>query len=204
MCSKGRFTALASDPLCVVGIDIAAPRQLAGRKNMPFPEAVEALRSEFSHSEWATIQSFAPDAAGMEACFQRLWSLKEAYIKARGDGLGFSPLSRAEFAFERDVRGGSTVGGGAAVLWLDGELRRSWCFELGRLGGDHVVCVARGPPREIVDAFGAFTATFGRFGLSDEELGKHVRGCPGPPFTVLQVSALLEMLGGGPAEEAGH
>ena len=41
----------------------------------------------------------------------------QAFIKARGDGLGFEPLSRAEFSFE----GSDSLEGNAATVSVDGQ-----------------------------------------------------------------------------------
>ncbi|KXZ56299.1 hypothetical protein GPECTOR_1g263 [Gonium pectorale] len=104
--------------------------------------------------EWGLLKSMADDEARREVIFQRLWSLKEAFVKARGDGLGFHPLSRAAFCFpDGDPWARS------AHLTLDGESNSSWHFELHDLDDGHCVSVALGPPAEAVDADGAFKST---------------------------------------------
>ncbi|KAG1661534.1 hypothetical protein FOA52_000044 [Chlamydomonas sp. UWO 241] len=192
---EGNFTALAADPLCVVGIDVAAPNQVRRRGGEAFATAIEIFRAQFAPSEWALIQGCAHDEGQMESWFQRLWSLKEAFVKARGDGLGFEPLSRAEFSFTRRPEDGGLDGSSASVA-VDGVRQPSWSFELQRLGGDHWVSVARGPPHDIVDAHGHFTATFGRPRLTADEVGRHVKGAPGPAFALLSVAQLAAALGG--------
>ena len=79
---QGDFTALASEPYCVCGIDVAAPHQLhrpapaaAGAPLWPAP--LDVFRSQFSAAEWAEVQSHAGDEGRMDSCFQRFWSLKE-------------------------------------------------------------------------------------------------------------------------------
>lgn len=74
-----------------------------------------------------------------------LWA--QSYIKARGDGLGFEPLSRARFEFE----GGNPWAPRARVV-VDGKQRPRWCFRLHELPHGHWVSVAQGDPTDIVDA----------------------------------------------------
>ena len=63
--------------------------------------------------------SITEEEVALESRFQRIWSLKEAFIKARGDGLGFEPLSRAEFSFD----GNLGIWSDAARVQVDGELQ---------------------------------------------------------------------------------
>ncbi|GLI65487.1 hypothetical protein VaNZ11_009023 [Volvox africanus] len=118
---EGRYVAIASDPMYLVGVDVAAPRcgrtgpEAAGR---PLDQYLHSFRGQLAESEWALLEQLAPDEGQREATFQRLWSLKEAFIKARGDGLGFQPLSRAAFEFPDGDPWASS-----AKLVLDGELQ---------------------------------------------------------------------------------
>ena len=48
--------------------------------------------------------------------FRRHWSLKEAFVKARGDGIGFE-LGKCEFVFDGDCRWAET-----ASVKVDGVL----------------------------------------------------------------------------------
>lgn len=127
----------------------------------------------------------------------------QAYIKARGDGLGFEPLSRAEFVFGHRSNGGSSAAASVASLLVDGAPMPAWSFELAVLGRDHVVSVARGPPSDVVDALGGFRATLLRPMLAEHEVCAHVAASPGPPFEVLSVEQLLAMLDGGSCDHEG-
>jgi 4'-phosphopantetheinyl transferase len=74
--------------------------------------------------QWHRVASRGPDESAMEAAFQRAWSCKEAYVKARGDGLGFAPLSRihvdvVETAAEVGAAGQTGVA--VAVAVADGK-----------------------------------------------------------------------------------
>lgn len=48
--------------------------------------------------------------------FRKLWSLKEAFVKARGDGLAF-PLDSVEFAIAAGQAPTAKVGGAAQADW---------------------------------------------------------------------------------------
>eukprot|EP00798_Chlamydomonas_sp_ICE-L_P007540 gene7540-689_t len=107
---EGDYVVLASEPICLVGIDVAAPQQLRRPgSSTSLAAALESMQGQLSPVEgqwspltWELVMSFEKDEAKMEACFQRLWSLKEgqslqsavpllpnAFIKARDDGVGF-------------------------------------------------------------------------------------------------------------------
>eukprot|EP00877_Chromochloris_zofingiensis_P014382 jgi/Chrzof1/9198/Cz03g39160.t1 len=73
----------------------------------------------------------------------------QAFIKARGDGLGFEPLSRVEVLFQGDAVMATT-----AVIAVDGTAQHRWRMMLHQLPNRHWVAVARGPPEAVVDAFG--------------------------------------------------
>lgn len=178
---EGRYVALVSEPLCVCGVDIAAPEQLRKRGARSLEQALATFKQCFSNDEWSQVNCWAPDADKVESCFQKLWSLKEAFVKARGDGLGFEPLSRACF----------TLGHGSiASLKVDGTPQPRWGFFLHDVGHRHWISVARGPPEDVVDAFGGFKQTFLKPYLSNQELEEHL-AAPEPPFMLQTVEQLL-------------
>ena len=54
-----------------------------------------------------------------------------------------------------------------------------WAFHSQRLSGGHWVSVARGPPEDIVDAWGTFTSTLRSRSLSAEQMKvTHQNPCP--------------------------
>ena len=122
----------------------------------------------------------------MEACFRQHWSLKEAFTKARGDGIAFE-FHRIEFSLFGGGGGGGSEGGtaataaaataaaataeggegGAAVrlherasVAVDGQQLAGWRFDIQPLSAGHWVSVARGPPDDAVDEWASFRATF--------------------------------------------
>lgn len=110
---EGDYVALASDPHCIVGVDVAAPQQIRRRGAAgPLLDSLRLLRGQLTGAEWARISGLAGDEAAMEAAFQGVWGCKEAFVKARGDGLGFDPLSRIHVDIM--AHGGGRVAGSNA------------------------------------------------------------------------------------------
>jgi 4'-phosphopantetheinyl transferase len=138
----------------------------------------------------------------MEMTFRKLWSLKEAYTKARGDGLGF-PFNRCEFTLGGTHPGAPSRGvehpGGAlpsvvetAAVTVDGQPRPEWKFFIQPLRDDHWVSVARGPPADAVDAHGGFVSTFRKPKLGPEELARG-HAAAEPPFASKRVEELVPL-----------
>lgn len=105
---EGYWVVLASEPVCLCGVDVAAPQQIRRAPGVPLLQSLLALRDQFSLREWNDVIRLEDNEHRMEETFQQYWSLKEAFIKARGDGLGFSPLSRAAFSLVRSQPAAST------------------------------------------------------------------------------------------------
>lgn len=126
----------------------------------------------------------------MEDCFRKFWSLKEAYTKARGDGLGFE-FKRCEFVLANatgvGVQGQSVQ---QATLKVDGRSMPHWGFYIQALEEDHWISVARGPPTDIVDANGTFKKTFGDLALKPMPIMEELKQ-PEPRFDAKQVSELV-------------
>eukprot|EP01012_Entosiphon_sulcatum_P040835 TRINITY_DN5456_c0_g1_i1.p1 TRINITY_DN5456_c0_g1~~TRINITY_DN5456_c0_g1_i1.p1 ORF type:complete len:308 (+),score=39.52 TRINITY_DN5456_c0_g1_i1:25-924(+) len=175
---EGHFVVLASEGLCIVGIDVAAPQQIRRVGDIrPTSELLQMFRDQFTPHEWQCIRT-GHDDRQMERAFRRHWSLKEAFLKARGDGIVF-PLQRCEFRFPEN-----NVWADEPSVAVDNVLQPQWAFHLDSLPDDHFVSVARGPPKDILDAFGEFTRTLKRPAPSAEELGAAMRS-PHPDFTFL-------------------
>lgn len=137
---EGRYVVLAAEPHCLCGMDVAAPE--AYRK----PLNLDSLKSTFTDREWAFVEE-----RDTLPRFRALWACKEAFTKARGDGLGF-PFRDAEFTLAYDA------GGFGAVVAVDGIRLDDWRFR-GVVLEEHVCVVARGPITSIVDGEGAFRRT---------------------------------------------
>lgn len=108
-----------------VGVDV---------ERLDRPEPLDRLaRRVFARSEreaWSALSE-----ATRRARFFELWTLREAYLKARGLGMG-APLHA--FAFDLDAPGGLVFS-----AQPDFEPRpEAWRFEVGPLGEDHRLAVA--------------------------------------------------------------
>eukprot|EP00892_Ulva_mutabilis_P008408 jgi/Ulvmu1/593/UM001_0601.1 len=167
---EGDWVVLASDPEWLCGIDVAAPNQLRFAEHLPVMERMRMLHKFFSEHEYETAQSYAHDDAKLERFFRHLWSLKESFLKARGDGLQIC-LDRASFTLEALLPMsaesrimGSTQRTAAAArslsasprvsahVSIDGVPAPQWVFSITLLPGDHVVSTALAPAAESVDA----------------------------------------------------
>lgn len=134
----GAIVAIAAHPHALVGVDVVQTSERPNARTT-MDEFFRAFENHFNASEWAYIRR-AADATDQYQCFYRLWSLKEAYIKAIGIGLGFS-LLRAEFFFNE-----------AQAQWqmrLDGQVASEWSFQSTHVDAAHIVSVAYGPLEAI-------------------------------------------------------
>ena len=152
---EGRYVVLASEPRCVVGVDVAAPEQFRRRpsgKPVDLNKFFANMRGGvLAENEWHQIKN-AQDQAKQ---FRYFWSCKEAFTKARGDGVAFG-LGRADFA----IRHNDDQNTFEASVSVDGHHLDQWRFFGTELDKGHIVTVARGPPNDIVDAYGDFKRTF--------------------------------------------
>ncbi|WIA35520.1 hypothetical protein OEZ86_003946 [Tetradesmus obliquus] len=196
---EGDYVVLAAEGRCLCGVDVAAPQQLRRRgSSRSLQDCIALLRDQLAPGEWDLLQSLQGDESAVESAFQSMWSCKEAFIKARGDGVGFAPLSRIEAQLTHPAA--ATQPGQqqqqqqqpvqAVRLLVDGQPQPQWRAFLQQLPGRHWVCVVRGPPAAAVDAIGEFKATFQEPHLSDEQLQVHL-DAHSPAFDMLTVEDLL-------------
>lgn len=133
--------------------------------------------------QWTSIRQAGTDEDEQYEAFQQHWGLKEAFVKARGDGLGFD-LGRASFTItDEDTCKTARVS-------VDGKRQPLWRFHLQELGSRHWVSVARGPIEDVVDALKGFTATFGRPRPEPDEY-EEALSAPWPKFELVTVLDLL-------------
>ena len=205
---EGHYVVLAAEPLCVCGIDVTEPWALRNgtingamrKKQQSMDEQLRIFRDQLTPSETALIERFRPDELKMEHAFRKFWSLKEAYTKGRGDGLGFE-FNRCSFRY---IGAALESGGGfglaadrgsvgqpvaLASVVVDGKANKLWRFYVQPLQDDHFISVVRGSPKEIVDANGAFRASLAE-PLAKEKLQAEFER-PEPPFATKLVSDLL-------------
>jgi len=176
---EGRYVALAAEPLLVCGVDVAAPEQVRGARRS-LEALFKSMESQLTRREWRTIEA-APTERAKEDLFRKYWSLKEAYTKARGDGIAF-PLGKCDFHLDDATS--------TATVIVDGQPLDQWKFFLQPLPESHWVSVARGPPADIIDAFGAFKATFKRPSLPPAEMAAQLNQKE-PSFIMKTIEELL-------------
>ena len=131
---SGDLVAVAVAAGRAVGVDVEA-----GRTTM---DVMDLAAGHFAPAEIAALASVDP--ADRRAAFIRCWTRKEAYVKARGEGLGF-PLPRFAVAFGADQAPG--------LLWVADEpdAPRQWAvFDLAPGAGYAGAVVVAGPPVSLV------------------------------------------------------
>ncbi|XVF84473.1 hypothetical protein PTKIN_Ptkin17bG0039600 [Pterospermum kingtungense] len=122
----GDYVAIASEPLCLVGLDIVC---CVVPKKETVVEYVQNFSSCFSSLEWDQIITAGSNNEVLTE-FYRFWSLKEAYVKAIGSGLAYG-LHRVEFYHNTSWTNISVK--------VDGVLNAQWRFWLSDLGKGHWV-----------------------------------------------------------------
>ena len=186
------------------------------------------MHNYFTPKEWQAVRACGPDEAAMEACFRQHWSLKEAFTKARGDGIAFE-FSRIEFSlFGGGGEGGTAAAaaataaswtttedgaagaGGAAVrlherasVSVDGRQQLGWRFDIQPLSAGHWVSVARGPPDDALDEWASFRATFTLLRPAAPLLQEHMQRAE-PRFEARDVADLVPAALCAAYEEAGR
>nr|A0A1B3PEJ0.1 RecName: Full=Phosphopantetheinyl transferase; Short=PPTase [Thraustochytrium sp. ATCC 26185]AOG21007.1 phosphopantetheinyl transferase [Thraustochytrium sp. ATCC 26185] len=130
----GDWVVLMGHPSRAVGVDIMKYEQPKGTQSLE--EFFTTMRNSFTPDEWGRIRLGATgNAVGAPHLrrFYKYWSLKEAYLKAIGIGIGFG-LQRASFTLDEES--------GIAMLDLDGARDTQFTFRLSQLDDEHCVSVA--------------------------------------------------------------
>ena len=104
---------------------------------------MEAIARQFFHSDEVEMLRRTP-AADRQTAFIRLWTLKEAYLKARGTGLS-TPLSHCAF----DVRNPDRIR--VAFHGDLGDVSDHWLFRLTMLDKSHIMALAVKSGEEKLD-----------------------------------------------------
>ncbi|XP_037492951.1 L-aminoadipate-semialdehyde dehydrogenase-phosphopantetheinyl transferase isoform X2 [Jatropha curcas] len=173
----GDYVAIASEPVCIVGVDIVC---CVKPPNETISEFIQNFASYFSHLEWnKIINSGTSDEVLVE--FYRYWCLKEAYVKATGSGL-VNGLDRVEFHHTnwRNI-----------FVKIDGEPITEWRFWIFELQERHWVSVARGHPKAAAESY---KRTIRRLEFDEEEYreGLYLPNVSFVDKTVEQLILLLE------------
>ncbi|XP_068493924.1 phosphopantetheinyl transferase-like isoform X2 [Phaseolus vulgaris] len=172
----GDYVAIASEPVCLVGIDIVSYDVPQGET---ITEFIQPFSSYFSCLEWDNIV-MAGTSDDVLVEFYRYWSLKEAYVKAIGSGLT-EGLNKVEFSHTRWTNISAKVNGKVMTQW------RFWLFEL---EDRHCVSIARVHP---VSAATSYKRTLKKVEFTEEEytLGLHL---PNVDFVQLGIEQLISII----------
>ncbi|XP_059628444.1 uncharacterized protein LOC132271166 [Cornus florida] len=172
----GDYVAIASEPVCLVGLDIVS-HFIPERETIQ--EYIQNFSSYFSSLEWNNIIN-ADTCDGMLNEFYRYWCLKEAFVKAMGIGVGYR-LDHVVFHHTNWTN---------IFVEVDGEELKDWRFWLFELAKGHLVCIAKGHPRTATKSY---KKTLKRLQFDEEEyhLGLHL---PSVGFMLQTVNELISVL----------
>lgn len=198
---EGDFVVLASEPTCLCGIDVGAPREK--RDNMDGEHAFRGSFEDFESlfagdlTERELADAHAAGAGAMPACFDhflRVWACKEAVAKATGTGVLAGQTGTPGLTRSLDLEaGGFGPGACEPVVRFRGEVARgarSWRLMQEPLPDGHWLTVAKGPVQCVVDADGLFSARLRRKQFSAAEW-RELLSEPAPAFQHLPVAALV-------------
>uniref|UniRef100_A0A5B7AJU2 holo-[acyl-carrier-protein] synthase n=1 Tax=Davidia involucrata TaxID=16924 RepID=A0A5B7AJU2_DAVIN len=169
----GDYVAIASEPICLVGLDIVS-HFIPEKETVP--EFIQNFSSYFSSLEWDKIIN-AGTCDEMLNEFYRYWCLKEAFVKAIGTGVGYR-LDSVEFHHTSWTN---------LFVKVDGKELKDWRFWLFELGKRHSVSVARGHPRNATESYKK-TLRQTQFGEEEYHLGLHL---PNVSFVLRTVEELI-------------
>uniref|UniRef100_G2XM46 holo-[acyl-carrier-protein] synthase n=1 Tax=Oryza brachyantha TaxID=4533 RepID=G2XM46_ORYBR len=172
---QGDYVGIASEPLCLVGLDIVCISKPQGETALEF---IKNFSSHLTDHEWnCIVSSGSPDEMLTE--FYMYWCLKEAFVKATGAGVGFG-LQRLEFHHTNwtDIS-----------LSIDGEEARKWRFWLFKIDEMYMASIARGHPEDAIDSF---KRTLSDVVVQEEEL-QGALDIPEEAFTIWTVEQLLQL-----------
>ncbi|WVZ54606.1 hypothetical protein U9M48_005378 [Paspalum notatum var. saurae] len=171
---QGDFVGIASEPLCLVGLDIVSVSKPQGESVAEF---ISNFSSYLTGHEWDCIVR-AGTPCEVLAEFYRYWCLKEAFVKAIGAGVGFG-LHRLEFHHEQWT---------SISICIDGEVSKKWRFWLFSLDQKHLASIAKGPPEDAVDSF---KKTLPNVTVTEEQLHLSLES-PEEGFTLWTVEQLTQ------------
>jgi hypothetical protein len=116
-----------------------------------------------------------------------IWSLKESFVKARGDGIVFD-LHRIEFSNVQEVALG-TLPSSSLCVAVDSVAAPEWHFDA-QFIDEHWFTTSRCPPCNVIDANGQFLASMKKREFSDAEWLAEAT-VPWPPFCALTLNDLM-------------
>jgi len=132
---QGAYAVIASEPHSRVGIDVM---EIEFTRNKSTEEFFSTMDRQFTAKEWEAITRPCDEWEQLSN-FYRYWCLKESFVKAVGDGIGFS-LKRLEFQVNSALEYGLSASD--TKIYIDGKLSEDWIFHETKLDTTHCVAVA--------------------------------------------------------------
>ena len=148
---QGDYVVVVADDV-MIGVDVMDTREKHGDQEKFF----DLMNRQFTDDEWKEIKLLNDPVSQMKS-FYRHWCLKESYVKAIGEGIGYSLLS-LNFVTNSAVVTDAVVTD--TKLFNNNLLAQDWTFEESVIGVDHVVAVAK-------NAVSNFTPSFIEINFSD-------------------------------------
>lgn len=189
---EGSWVVLASEPFCVAGVDVTNRRKCNLRRDGEDTDIFSSFSDFLAEPEWQDVRAAGSREDQCET-FSRYWGAKEAFVKARGDGLAYNVRNVVFRWTPLPVGPGGEHHRYEGTAQIDGELSTVWHFAQEKLPcKDSWVTVARGPLTAIVDSEGSLKATHRKShpAISTREWERAVR-TDRPLFSVLPVRALV-------------
>lgn len=187
---EGSWVVCASEPHCICGIDVAELRRF--KPNGDPIDFHKSFKDQLTQVEWDDVNNAGKSLDDQYECFSRYWAAKEAFSKARGDGMGFT-FGKCEFHW-KPLQGFPAKTAYEGTVKVEGKLLPMWRLVQHKLPGEksHWATVARGPLTDIVDAKGEFTKTLRKTQdkFSSTEW-RDVLNDDDPVFEVLPLAALV-------------
>uniref|UniRef100_A0A7E4URL6 L-aminoadipate-semialdehyde dehydrogenase-phosphopantetheinyl transferase n=1 Tax=Panagrellus redivivus TaxID=6233 RepID=A0A7E4URL6_PANRE len=136
---QGDYAALATSCSEKVGVDVM--RLDISRNNKTADEYINSMARSASAAELRQMRGQPTEAMKM-TMFYRFWCLKEAVLKATGDGL-LDDLSRYDFRVDTSDRYAPGCYVTSTTVLADGKLQNQWVFDESFVDRTHSIAVCR-------------------------------------------------------------
>jgi len=136
---QGDYAVFASSCSGSVGVDVMRLDMCRGNKTAD--EYINSMAKSASADELKNMRGQATEQMKMTV-FYRYWCLKEAVLKATGEGL-VNDLSRYDFRIDPSERYRPGCFLTSTTVLLDGRLQNQWLFEESFVDSTHSVAVCR-------------------------------------------------------------